>query len=147
MSSIVKKYLPEEDGITHINVYSQGRTELGRLLSNFAHTPFDMEPEGHFECVESYWYWLLTGAEECRSLVGYRAKKVGLELLRGKAETVSREQLLKAYKAKLTAHPRIQRMLNENNLPFAHYYVYGGKTVTPRQWLWTAELWNELKKQ
>lgn len=28
---------PEEDGITHINIYSKGSTELGRLLSNFAH--------------------------------------------------------------------------------------------------------------
>lgn len=30
---------PLEDGITHINVYSKGATELGRLLTNFAHTP------------------------------------------------------------------------------------------------------------
>lgn len=27
---------PDEDGRTHINIYSKGGTELGRLLSNFA---------------------------------------------------------------------------------------------------------------
>jgi len=31
---------PEEDGITHINIYSKGKTDLGRMLSNFAKLPF-----------------------------------------------------------------------------------------------------------
>lgn len=34
-------FKPEMDGIDHINVYSKGKTELGKLLSNFARTPFE----------------------------------------------------------------------------------------------------------
>lgn len=30
------QYSPIDDGVTHINVYSKGRTKLGRDLSNFA---------------------------------------------------------------------------------------------------------------
>jgi hypothetical protein len=43
---------PSEDGVTHINVYSRGNTELGRLLSNFAHTPFSHPEFGEFASVE-----------------------------------------------------------------------------------------------
>lgn len=46
---------PKNDGIDHINVYSGGATELGRLLTNFAHTPFENE-YGKFESVEGFWY-------------------------------------------------------------------------------------------
>jgi hypothetical protein len=49
---------PSEDGVTHINVYSRGNTELGRLLSNFAHTPFSHPEFGEFASVEGFWYWL-----------------------------------------------------------------------------------------
>lgn len=48
---------PELDGIDHINVYSQGKTKLGRLLSNFANTPFEIPGLGRFQSVESYWYY------------------------------------------------------------------------------------------
>jgi hypothetical protein len=37
----------EQDGTTHINIYSKGKTELGRFLTNFAYIgigyPIDMK--------------------------------------------------------------------------------------------------------
>ena len=48
----------EDDGVTHINVYSKGATALGRALSNFARIPVVVVPNGRFESVEAYWYWL-----------------------------------------------------------------------------------------
>jgi hypothetical protein len=47
----------KQDGINHINIYSKGKTELGRLLTNFARTPIET-PFGHFESGEGYWFWL-----------------------------------------------------------------------------------------
>jgi hypothetical protein len=40
-------YKPEDDGKTHINVYSKGLTELGQFLSNFAEAPAQT-PDGEF---------------------------------------------------------------------------------------------------
>lgn len=48
---------PTKDGIDHINVYSKGKTALGRFLSNFAETDLETK-DGHFASVEAYWYWL-----------------------------------------------------------------------------------------
>ena len=50
-----KTFLPAEDGITHVNVYSRGLTTLGRWLSNFAHCPIETE-DGPFASIEGYWY-------------------------------------------------------------------------------------------
>ena len=50
-------FKPENDGIDHINVFSKSRSKLGRMLSNFAHTPFTLDGV-KFESVESWWYWM-----------------------------------------------------------------------------------------
>lgn len=67
-----------DDGITHINVYSKGKTELGRLLSNFSHTPF-YGNDILFNSVEGWWQWFTTGKEYdyLKYLYGFKAKKRG----------------------------------------------------------------------
>lgn len=51
---------PNKDGIDHINIYSKGKTALGKFLSNF--TQCDVETKhGEFGSIEAYWYWLLAG--------------------------------------------------------------------------------------
>jgi hypothetical protein len=134
---------PNKDGIDHINVYSKGNTQLGKLLSNFAHTPFEIENKGKFKTVEGFWYWTMTGLDKFRDLHGWQCKQEG-----DKAKHIrphpTEDELLEAYRAKLDANPYIEVMLNENTLPLAHYYVYNGKVVEPKEWLWTAQLWNKL---
>jgi len=51
------------DGVTHINIYSKGKTKLGRLLTNFAHTPFTHAEYGQFASVEGFWYWIRDGKD------------------------------------------------------------------------------------
>ncbi len=138
MNSLI---IPENDGITHINVYSKGKTKLGRLLSNFAHTPFDLNGL-HFESVESFWYFTITGKDSIRNLIGFKAKQEGKtsKLIRG-APTV--DELREAYKAKLRFNPFIKDLLSKNTLPFLHYYVYFGKVVVPEKFVWTAKLWED----
>ena len=130
---------PKEDGIAHINVYSKGQTELGRMLTNFAKYPIVTE-DGKFMSVEGYWYWMSIAEteprrEELRKAYGFWAKKLGKEIL---AETNNGEnsrwdddferKILKAiwYKFRRNAN-----MLKEEyrHLPFEHYYNFGGKVV------------------
>jgi hypothetical protein len=73
---------PELDGVAYVNVYSKGRTELGRLLTNFAFAPFKHPRYGHFAGLEAFWYWLSTGRQhdKLRRLYGASAKMVGRTL-------------------------------------------------------------------
>lgn len=121
---------PQNDGVDHLNIYSKARTKLGRLLSNFAHTPFSCE-DGDFESVEGYWYWLSCPAtkerEVLRTLHGYMAKQKGKEL-RGVDFPVDdefRQKIRKAITAKLMRHRDILEMLVKSDLPLVHYYCYG----------------------
>lgn len=128
---------PHKDGIDHINVYSKGRTKIGRDLSNFAHTPFTHKKHGHFESVEGLWYYLVSGCqfEQLRKLHGFNAKKEGRECV-NKIEwnenlTESedfKEDIKEGIRQKLRENKNILKELCETNkLPLEHYYVYYSK--------------------
>lgn len=138
-------FLPENDGIDHINVYSKGKTELGRFLSNFAYSPINLTGigDGEFLSIEGYWYWLGTrhvDRDKLRHVYGYKAKHLGREL-RGKDWQETEEfkrKILFAIKLKILAmHEYLFKIFINNTLPLTHYYVYGDKVfnVPAAQWI------------
>lgn len=134
------------DGVDHVNVYSRASTELGRLLSNFAHTPFKLG-DNWFESVEGWWYWRKTGDERLRHLHGLEAKHLGQSLPQrfgGPIADPTREELLAVYQAKCDQNPRVRELLLKNRLPFDHYYVYGGMRKDTHH-RWTGQLWSEVR--
>lgn len=132
-----------QDGITHINIYSKGETDLGRWLSNFSRTPFTCE-EGRFESIEGYWYWLGSRDDRLRKLSGYPAKKLGKDLPRIVEVDNFESKIKKAIICKLKANPYILKALLESELPFAHYYVFCGyRKDAGFQWL--VEFFEELR--
>lgn len=119
---------PEEDGVTHINIYSRGRTELGKWLSNFAHLPFRHPQHGYFASVEAFWYYVSTGFkhESLRRLYGAFAKTAGQQFPRVKLEEANFQELIcEAITCKVEQHPKLLEALLENTLPLRHYYVFG----------------------
>lgn len=151
----------EQDGITHVNVYSKSRSKLGRTLSNFAHTPITIE-EDHFESIESWWYWTKMNninksvlfpvfspeqISEIKKKIGKEAKSYFRDLFKDDSSSFSpsKEELKAAYLQKLKEHPEIEKMLLENTLPFTHYYMMFDKKVDADSTLWTAKLWEEIK--
>lgn len=143
---------PKEDGFTHVNIYSQGKTQLGKMLSNFYE--FEIKtPDGKFMSVEAYWYWL--GIADCeekevlRNLSGYEAKKVGSELEKKHGRRFDddfQRKILKAiwYKVRKNKH-MFGRFAK---LPFEHYYNYGGKVVDVKvKHLWMVEGIDKMREQ
>ena len=142
---------PAWEGVSHINAYSQSKTEAGRILSNFAHTPFTLEKDGRFASVEAYWYWLSspTGEREAlRDLYGVEAKSQG-RILRGRDwPTVPgfERRVCQAILAKVRATPQIGALLQASGaLPITHYFVRGGvvSTVQDGGWMW--RLYEEVR--
>jgi hypothetical protein len=119
---------PKEESITHINVYSNSCTPLGRALSNFAHFPFVHPEYGRFESVESFYYWLLTGQEhdELKGLWGLKAKTFGMSLpVKAKVDKKFKEQIQYAIGLKVLQHSYIKDLIMHSTLPFTHYYYFG----------------------
>ncbi len=146
---------PTKDGIDHINIYSKGRTELGILLSNFAHTPVNLY-EGDFESLEGYWYYLLTSEitpkrDILRNLHGFPAKKFGRELTKNEDWPSEHEQtrfqncFKEAMHQKLVQHRNIYKLLKKSTLPLKHYYVYKNKIIEPENCGWILDFWEEYR--
>lgn len=135
-----------EDGVTHINAYSQSQCTLGRLLSNFAHTPFVCE-DGRFESIEGYWYWLLArdhnDRDQLRLLYGSNAKKVGRGLSNEVHFADKDDKFIGSIKAalrnKIKANQYLSDLLRDSVVPIVHYYTQGDR-VRPTvggEWVWT----------
>lgn len=122
---------PTQDGVGHINIYSRGQTDLGRMLSNFYKFPITTH-DGKFMSVEGYWYWL--SIEDCkekerlRELYGYAAKKYGKEILTYRASRFDDDFERKILTAIWRKFKRNTHLLlpQYENLPFEHYYNFGG---------------------
>lgn len=127
---------PERDGIDHINVYSRAQTRLGRFLSNFEHSPIKT-PDGVFSSLEGYWYWLRTGDERLRTLVGYDAKKLGKKLPRAfKFDVAKFKHALKLKVIHYKEYLDMEPLWSQLEIPLVHYYVYEGKPkFTDHSWV------------
>lgn len=116
-----------EDGTTHINVWSRARTELGQLLSNFALLPFTHPTHGCFASVEGLWYWLATGQthSQFKRLYGFSAKSLGKRLPTVQMDVDAfRSEIKTAIRCKVEQTPRLKHLFTESILPFEHYYVF-----------------------
>lgn len=127
---------PSEDGITHINVYSKGKTSLGKWLSNFTRAPITTE-DGYFESIEGYWYWLGTNSErkeELRHVSGWKAKELGRELRGEDFQSTDefKRKICAAIRLKIESNSKMLLSLQETSLPLAHYYVYGENHANPK---------------
>lgn len=126
------------DGETHINIYSKGKTEIGKWLSNFSYVPIQTE-HGRFNSIEGYWYWLTTLNDKLRELHGFSAKKLGKEseMLQQLSAEEFKSCICKAIDLKLkTKHKWVAESVN---LPLKHYYEYGGKRVEKQEYNWITE--------
>lgn len=151
-------YDPKDDGVTHINIYSRGHTELGKALSNFAHTPFHHPIHGYFASIEAFWYWLSTGGQrnELRALHGYQAKEAG-KVVREEVKKFGglvqvkdfKAQIKKAILCKVEQNEQLRLDLKASTLPLTHYYVWGEqpnvKVSQPGDFAWIYEYISDLR--
>lgn len=134
---------PAQDGVTHLNLYSEAKTEVGRKLSNFPKAPFVHPTYGAFISMEGYWHWCSTG--KCKDLF---REKFGFEAKKNKNTQVRvpndrfEQDILEGLHCKLAQNPEIYKLLMESTLPFTHYYIFAGfiKDAGAASLFWLREL-------
>lgn len=139
-SNSILKFLPQDDGKTHINIYSKGRTEIGRFLSNFSDCNIITE-DGPFRTIEGYWYWLSSKDDRLRKTNGFESKKLGRSILAQDwlKDGVFKDKIRKAIYIKLISHPKMLEQLLVTKLPLTHYYVYGDRVIDVPEASWITE--------
>lgn len=144
---------PEDDGITHINVYSKGKTKLGRFLSNFTLCPVKIEGLGKFASIEGLWHYMSsqTGDVAYRSLYGSEAKTFKSKLPKQdslKVDDLEFKKIIKtAIMQKLLSNKDFRVELFTNPLPLFHYYTDPTKEVVvdPIKHVWVIEFIESLR--
>lgn len=142
---------PTKDGIDHINIYSQGKTNLGQYLSNWAYAPTVLLA-GTFDSLEGYWFFLYTGNDMFKTLSGWEAKKEGQDSkIENRQVKLSNNPLFRkrfghAMREKVRQHPDLLKMLQDSFLPFTHYYVMQGRVVNAGH-EWVTEEWEKIRQE
>lgn len=123
-------FKPDTDGVTHINIYSDGKTQLGRFLSHFAPAKVSHPVYGEFPTMENFWHYVKHGAKvpEFRTLSPYIVKN------RSKQYTVHApndfDDMIRAMnKQKIESRPKALKAFIECDLPFDHYYMIHSKST------------------
>jgi hypothetical protein len=144
------KWVPLEDGTTHINIYTKGQTTLGRWLSNLAEIPVEIDGV-KFRSMENYWFWLQASDEAKPKLVRctpWHAKNYFKTNPSDRVRHITDEPCLElfkhAMKLKLFQHPAMAKVFAESTLPLTHYYQYGGKPVHAG-YEWIVEHWESIR--
>ena len=138
--------IPSEDGVSHINVYTRGATPLGRGLSNLSDCNIDHPYFGHFRTLEGLWYYMKTGFtdDSFRIVKGLTARETGKQLPSKNYPLFSKMFKLGMLE-KLERNPALQKQLKENDLPLAHYYVYGDRVKELSHHQWQLDYWQLLR--
>lgn len=144
---------PNEDSLNHINIYSRGKTHLGRWLSNFTRSPFKHPEYGHFESMEGFWYWAATGMtnEALRTVWGFKAKEEGKKHTRVKNPKF-RSMIKEALICKIKQTKEETDNFVNSKLPFEHYYYYGNvqdhrvKIIVPPSGKMLISLLDEIRR-
>lgn len=148
---------PDTDGVDHINIYTKGKTEVGRALTNLS--PYSFLYEGdRFMSVEGFWYYhkmkiLGLPYEHFKVMRGFDAKKAGGKI----KHNLSPEQfdefkliMIEGMKCRLRQNPKLLKLLVDSDLPFKHYYGYGStekgwKIVELHRHNWQCDLYEEIR--
>lgn len=133
---------PSTDGADHINMYSKGKTDLGRKLTNMSDIPVYIEGIGEFRSMEGYWYWLSTGQKyrELLTTDGFQSKKIGKTLERIPLDNFQ-DKIRVALWKRFEQNPKLkQELIESGEIKLTHYYYFGeddDRTVTypPFDWV------------
>lgn len=140
----------DRDGRELINVWSKGRTRLGRFLSNFTHCLIKHPVYGNFASVEGFWYWLGTGKKhhELRRLYDTSAKSAGMKLIPVPIpDEEFRREICTMIEIKVRSNPEFFQEFIESTLPFDHYFVYGDRIVRKQKHKWQMDFLEDLRKK
>lgn len=119
---------PLQDGITHCNVYSKGKTELGRWLTNPSPLGFVHPNFGHFNTAEGLHFFLKTGMidYDYANLSGFEARKKGKADHKNYQHNPQFDHLMRVgWICKITQNSELYYRVMDNKLPLVHYYYYG----------------------
>ena len=122
-----------EEGVDHINISSQSKTHLGKLLDPSYFKVINYPHIGKFSSVLNLWYWLKSDVmdDRLRNYTGAKLKSIAPSPPNYKNVTNFKAIIAYATYLKLKDYPNALRDLKEfsEDMQFASYYTPRGSIV------------------
>jgi hypothetical protein len=123
----------KEDGLDHINIWSNAETELGKVLAhefplNFYHSVF-----GKFCSVESFWFYINSAERDdvIRNMSGKVLKDFSKKLTKIRVLNF-RAIIMDSNWQRIQQYPDIVEAIKMNELPYDTYYVNSSNKLRVR---------------
>lgn len=117
-----------QDGVSHICVGPDGKTELGRLLYIGAHRPFVDPQYGFFASVVAFWVWYDSGKNDALRSIHHddmiRSSFSGLPDRQG-----NRQEVIQVLRRSILQDDHLSTLLKQSDQPMMAYEVidYSGR--------------------
>lgn len=137
-----------EDGVDHINISNQAKTDLGQSLSQDVFIPFVHPVFGKFNTVTGFWYYISSSNRDkcCRTM---RSSKLRLMFKGQKLPPVKNFKaiILEAYWLKISQHEAIKKELMESTLLLDCYFSKPDDNLRarPKNHRWLLQGMNEIR--
>lgn len=120
------------DGVDHINIYTQGETELGRNLTHTARLSLNHSIFGRFDSMQSFWEYIRSEERDdrLRNLHGERLRRMVKKLTPAKVRNF-RAIIMDANYQKIKQHPELVKAILASDKPFDCWYRYNRNNGVP----------------
>lgn len=138
----------KEDGVDHINVWEDGSSELGPVLSHSSPVSFEHATFGRFSNMQAFWNYIqsVERDDRIRMLSGRHLRQFNKKLTPAKVVNF-RAIIMDANYQRVKQYPLIIKGLVESTLPFDCYYIHRESHVRirPNFFKWLNRGWEEIR--
>lgn len=137
-----------EDGVDHINILEQSKTDLGRFLAHNSLYEFRHDKFGKFKTIEAFWYYIQSVERDDRIRVMHgRSLKSFISCLTMQHITNFRAIIMHTNFQKIKQYDFAVKLMKESTLPFDCYYINeSGVLARPPYFKWLLRGFEELRK-
>lgn len=146
----------DQDGISHINIYSRGKTKLGKQLTNMYHFKFIYD-NVEFISVEQAWhfYKFCKYPELANKILKLDSSFKCLDFAKANkqndidTQSVMFKELMKdVIRTRLECDEPLMNLLRNSWLPFEHYYAYSSKIHDQRhKYEWLINIFEDFRTE
>jgi hypothetical protein len=138
------------DGDDHINIWDEGKTDLGKVLAHSTSIAFSHSIFGRFNSMEAFWHYIRSEERDDRiRVINSKALKKFVSKLTNVRVPNFRAIIMDSNWQKVNQYPAIVNAIKESTLPFDCYYVYqrtGGVRIRPVWAHWVIPGFEEIRR-
>lgn len=137
-----------KDGEDHINIWENGETELGKVLSPSVAISFNHSWFGHFETMEGFWHYIQSEERDdrIRNMTGSALKNFARKLSATRIQHF-KALIIEANYQKIKKYKQIVESIKESTLPFDMYYTNTvGLRIRHNYSVWLCAGFEEIRK-